>query len=180
MTRKRATFGTIFIGMKKGFSNSGSSGKIRKLASAANLTASAPVQAAVTEPHTLAGAVFCSGTARDRRRFKRESKENGKATADLTAQSAGIAVSATSTKVPALEHVCHTVTISDTCFAMIKDETRAQHAQGKRCSEGQILEQALGYYFATIYLNTIITGGPVTHCSASYIAKMREVSASPC
>jgi hypothetical protein len=75
--------------------------------------------------------------------------------------------------------VCHTVTIGDTCFEMIQDEIRAQHAQGNPCSERQILEKALGYHFASAYLTAAIAGRPVTHCSATYIAKMHEASASP-
>jgi hypothetical protein len=175
--------------MKRDLSSAKSDSNKKKRTSADKRTALAwPVSSSVRADNTepVVDAEFRSGTSRD---LKRQRRFKGKkAVANLPTTSAGTrtmlsttSAATTSAEVPALEpvqDVCHTVTVGDNCFAMIQDETRAQHAQGNCCSEDQIVEQALAYRNATMYLTAILTGRPPTHCSASYLAKVRELSAS--
>lgn len=181
----------IILVMIKSLPNTESDSNTRKYVSAGNHTALTgsilpPGRVADTEPLVGDNIAFCSGTRRDRHRhlLKLKGKVAAKTTANLPGPSVSVATepSTTLAEVPTpelVEDACHTVMVGESCFAMLQDEIRAQRAQGKHCSERQILEQVLGYYFATMYLNTVLAGRPTTHCSASYIAKMHELSALP-
>ncbi|RZK40387.1 MAG: hypothetical protein EOO61_06535 [Hymenobacter sp.] len=173
--------------MKKLFSSAKSNTTAGKQNSASNRTdlsesVSSPVRPTGTE-FVVNDAVLSSGTARARRRLIRKSNAEEKTMANLPAPSASIAStpSADLTEMSTPEPVrdrCYTVTVGATCFGMLQDEIRAQHAQGNPCSEDQVLEGVLGSYFAKMHLTAAITGRPLTHCSPTYLAKMREASAS--